>query len=292
MNSNNVKIVKDYPARGPLHQYRLGESTAFRCFRCGDSKKSKLIALYDDNWERLLCNGCYGRLLSIYDIKAGTTSDDEKAAELASLLLSLLVPNQQREAERLFQLSENRAQYLSPHSLRFVASSEYASNAFQSGPDLEWSPVIIGLCKAVEAEVVERIIIPLSRAVAGISLDADIRDKDIWRVARFCADSMTAKPPELGSFAHFLQTAVNSESRRATSPIFRALFQLFASWPDAGWLTEAQGLHASIDRLTKDYRNRAAHTDSLTQSDYNACRELVIGPNGILWRIILATKPR
>jgi hypothetical protein len=81
-------ITKTYAQRGPLQQLRFAESTAFRCFRCGDKKKSKLITVYNSDWSKRLCNGCYGRLLSLYEIKAGTAADDQKAEELAAALLS------------------------------------------------------------------------------------------------------------------------------------------------------------------------------------------------------------
>ena len=285
-------IQKDYPPRGPMHQYRLSEATAFHCFRCGESKKSKLLTTYDHDWQRLLCNGCYGRLLSIYEIKAGTESDDDKAASLAALLLSLCDRDQSREAQRLFALSERRAQLLTESSLRFVATSEHLSRVLVSVSELDWSPTTIGLCKAFETEVVARIIAPLSQAVSGVALDSDIRDKDIGRVARYCADPSAAKPPELGTFAHFLRTALYSKTRRETSPLIRALFRLFASWPDSTWLTDLEGFYDAVARLTRDFRNRAAHTDVLLQSDYDSCRAFVIGPSGILWRLIHATEPK
>lgn len=50
-------VTKTYPPRGPLQQYRFAEGTAFRCFRCGDTKKSKLITIYSGDWSRKLCNG-------------------------------------------------------------------------------------------------------------------------------------------------------------------------------------------------------------------------------------------
>ena len=206
-----------------MHQYRLNAATAFHCFRCGESKKAKLVTTYNDDWQRLLCNGCYGRLLSIYEIKAGTESDDDKATALAALLLSLCDRDQSREAQRIFTLSEKRAQLLTDNSLRFVSTSEHLSRVLKSVSDLDWSPSTIGLCKAFETEVVAHIIVPLSRAVCGEALDSDIRDKDMGRVARFCADTTASKPPELGTFVHFFQTALNSETRRQASPLIRAV---------------------------------------------------------------------
>ena len=63
--------IKTYPPRGPMQQFRFADVTAFECFRCGQAKKSKLLTIYSGDWNRRLCNGCYGRLLSLYDIKAG-----------------------------------------------------------------------------------------------------------------------------------------------------------------------------------------------------------------------------
>lgn len=89
-------LTKTYPKRGPLQQFRFAEGTAFNCFRCGNSKKSKLITVYSDDWSRKLCNGCYGHLLSLYEIKSGTEAEDLRAERLAEALLSIVPVDQQR----------------------------------------------------------------------------------------------------------------------------------------------------------------------------------------------------
>ena len=61
------KIIKTYPQKGPLSQYRFEKSVPFNCFRCKTLKTSKLIAIFSDDWEIKLCNGCYGLLLSLYE---------------------------------------------------------------------------------------------------------------------------------------------------------------------------------------------------------------------------------
>jgi hypothetical protein len=249
-----------------------------------------LIVTYNCNWDHLLCNGCYGRLLSIYNIKAGTQSEDEKATELAALLLSVYDKDQLREAERLYQLREDRAKHLSENALRFVATAEHLSRSLETAADLDWSPVTMGLCKAVETEIIERILRPLSAQLTGEALDADVRDRDLGRVAKFFADG-NAKPPELGSFAHFLQTALKSEGRRTSSTVVGGLYKLFAAWPNSAWLANPAGFHAILVRLTRDFRNRAAHTDLLSQRDYESCRDLVLGPDGLLWKLVASTQP-
>ena len=282
-------VTKTYPQRGPLQQFRFAEGTAFRCFRCRDTKKSKLITLYLGDWSRKLCNGCYGRLLSLYEIKAGTAEDDQRAEQLADALLSLITVDQQRQAERAFIASERRAEILSPEAVRFIATAEHVAGQLESNPQLEWSPAVIGLCKAVEAEVVCRILRPLAIMAGSENLSEDKNDKDIGRVATFCVEPKR-KPPELGAFAHFLQTVIHSQERRQTSRLICCFLRLAGEWTGSTWILEPEGLHRALTVLTGNYRNRAAHIDELARSDYVGCREATIGSRGVVWKLVLSTE--
>jgi hypothetical protein len=281
-------ITKTYPHRGPLQQFRFAESTAFTCFRCSDTKKSKLITIYYGDWSKKLCNGCYGRLLSLFDVKAGIAPDDLRADDLAAVLLSMVEVANQRQAEMLFKTSEKRAEELCPEAVRFIATAEHVATQLQEEPQLEWSPAVIGLCKAVEAEVVARIVRPLASNTEHEDLNVDKADKDFGRIAAFCADP-TKKPPELGVIAHFLQTAIHSQGRRGISPLLGAFLKLASEWTGSQWLLDPNGFHAALTSLTTDFRNRAAHIDELGKKDYDSCRDLVIGINGFLWRLVVTT---
>lgn len=277
-------VTKTYPKRGPLRQFRFVAATAFVCFRCGASKKSKLVTTYDGDWSKKLCNGCYGWLLSIYQIRAGTGADEEKVEQLANLLLSLVNVDVVREAEYRLLVSETRAEHLSSKTLRFVATAEYVAEQLGPKADIEWSPAIIGLCKAVESEIVDRLILPLANRAASRDLSVDKKDKDIGRIAAFCADRGRT-PPELGSIAHFLQTVANSRRRRDTSNTIRAFLELATDWSGSQWLLNPRGLHDAIGSLTAEFRNKAAHLHELNKSDYRRCHELILGPDGILWKL-------
>jgi hypothetical protein len=282
-------VTKTYPPRGPLQQYRFAEGTAYRCLRCGETKKSKLVAVYGGEWSRKLCNGCYGRLLSLYEIKTGTAAEDHRAEQLAELLLELASVDQQRESQRLFTASDSRASSLCPEALRFIATAEYLAAQLESIPQLEWSPTVIGLCKAVELEVVHRIIRPLVAATAEQDLSVDKKDKDIGRIAAFCEEPQR-KPPELGVFSHFLQTVIHSDRRRQSSRLIGCFLRAAGQWTGSTWILDAEGLHRSLAVLTSTYRNRAAHIDELSREDYRGCRELTVGAQGLLWRLVLATE--
>ncbi len=282
-------VIRRYPPRGPLQQLRFAEGTSFTCCRCGDSKKSKLITVYGGDWSKRLCNGCYGRLLSLFEVKAGTSSDDERADALAAALLSIVALDDQRQAERRYRASEKRAERLSTGALRFIATAEHVAGHLQADVQLEWSPAVIGLCKAVEAEVVRHLLLPLADGTRGADLAADKQDKDIGRVAAFCCDP-TRKPPELGAISHFLQTAIHSQNRRATSALLGRFSALAAKWTGSNWVLDPNGLTAGLISLTANFRNRAAHIDELGKDDYLGCRKLAIGPDGIVWRLLVAVE--
>jgi hypothetical protein len=282
-------VIKTYAQRGPLQQFRFAEGISFRCFRCGDTKRSKLITVYSKDWSRKLCNGCYGRLLSLYEIKAGTAANDHRAEQLAEGLLSLVTVDQQRQAARLFRASDNRATVLSPEALRFIATAEHVAEQLESNAQLEWSPAVIGLCKAVEAEVVGRIIKPLAALARNEDLSGDKNDKDMGRIAAFCVDPQR-KPPELGAFSHFLQTVIHSQHRRQTSRLIGCFLRLAAGWTGSNWLLDPDGFHQALTILIAAYRNRAAHIDELARADYLGCREVAIGAQGVIWKLILSTE--
>tara|TARA_Y100001970_G_C14102757_1_gene786419 strand:- start:182 stop:1078 length:897 start_codon:yes stop_codon:yes gene_type:complete len=53
-------ISKKYKGREELQQYRYEKIVQFRCAQCGKEKKSKLIVVTNNDWEKIICNGCYG----------------------------------------------------------------------------------------------------------------------------------------------------------------------------------------------------------------------------------------
>ena len=282
-------VIKTYPQRGPLQQFRFAESTAFRCFRCGAGKKSRLITIYKGGWSRRLCNGCYGRLLSVYKIKAGAKRDDERSEALASALIAAVAREDRREAERLYRTNEKRAAHLTPEAVRFIATAEHVAAKLQSEPQLEWSPAVIGLCKAVEFELVNRILIPLAKSSIGADLSVDRDDKDLGRVVNFCMNQ-SRPTPELGTFAHFLQTVIHSRRRRESSTIIRKFLQLAGNWTDSNWILDPASFYQSLTTLTTNFRNRAAHIDELGEHNYLGCRDLVIGAQGVIWKLVDATR--
>lgn len=285
------QVTKEYPARGPLKQFRFDKSISFACFRCGQSKVSKLITIYNDSWTKRLCNGCYGRLLSIYEINKGQQTVDDKVEQLSNLLLKLIDENKLKEHTDRLLVKDNKARHLSKLSLRFFATSECVADTLEKEPNLDWSPAIIGICKAFELEIIERFVDPLKELSSRLTItETDLKDKDFGRVASYCAGK-AIKPPELGVISHFVTTALNSKDRIESSNFLKEIFKPFLlRRPNSIWLTDKNGLVISIETLTKNYRNKAAHTDELDKADYENCKQLVFGDTGIMWELIISTQ--
>jgi len=105
----------------------------------------------------------------------------------------------------------------------------------------------------------------LAASASREDLRADKSDNKLVRVATFCADQ-AGKPPTLGAFAHFLQTAIHSQQRRKTSALLGCFLKLVAEWTGSHWLLDPKGLYCKLNALTP-FRNRAAHIDELGMAD-------------------------
>ena len=119
---------------------------------------------------------------------------------------------------------------LSSPAQRFIESADALATFLATQPHHDWSGPVINYCKAFELETVNRIVRPLCRELdhAGIP-DVDLKDKDIGKVAAYCANN-NKTAPELGVVAHFLQTAAHSKRRAEKSPTLRIFNDLVARW--------------------------------------------------------------
>jgi hypothetical protein len=278
--------VRAYDPRGPLQQYRLPASHTFTCWRCGTTKTSKLVTVVDTDPQRLLCNGCYGRLLSLWEIKAGDLPDDDRDRAVLELLAKSVPAGQVAAARRRLQAQAGVYSSVSEQAQLMLATADAVSAALRHTSGLDWSAAVICLCKAVELEVVRCVAEPWRAATAGLDLSVDLNDRDLARVARYCAGRAPA--PELGVLSYSLGVAANSRTRRETSPLVSSLWRLVGARAAASWWVEATGLPAVLADLSKRFRNPAAHTSVLTADDYGICRAHVLGPDGILAQLLRA----
>jgi hypothetical protein len=226
--------------------------------------------------------------LRLYEIQAGTVPDDVKAEELANYLLETVSVADARDAVRRNSYSRDPEKCLTADSLVFLGSAEHLAKALTGRDTLEWSGPIIGLCKAVERELIERFLSPLRSQWTSENFTNEFEDPDLGPLARWVAGR--ARPPELGTLRHALLTATKSKRRAETSVVIKALKHQASQWPRGRWLLDSTGLPSMLRRLT-DYRNDAAHLGSMGPRDYQGCRGLVIGADGLVWRLLDSTAP-
>jgi RNA polymerase-binding transcription factor DksA len=177
---------------------------------------------------------------------------------------------------------------LSDLTRKCIKSAEWIAEKFINEPEFEWSCAVLPLCKGLENELHERILLPLRESSRLADLSADCIDNDMRKIARYCAGK-AKKPPEIGVFAWFLQTVIHSKSRAKTSALLALFIGLVAKMANKKWLLASDGLLAALNSATDRFRNPAAHLASMSRHDYLECREFLIGLSGVLWTLINAT---
>jgi hypothetical protein len=62
-NINGI-MVKRYKAKGDYEQFRNENTVSFKCLICKKDKHSKLVVVFEGDWQKIICNACYGKILS------------------------------------------------------------------------------------------------------------------------------------------------------------------------------------------------------------------------------------
>jgi hypothetical protein len=178
---------------------------------------------------------------------------------------------------------------LAPLAKRFVVSAEAAAQSLKVSHD--WSPAIIGLCKAVELEAVGRLIEPLkAKFLRGGMSESDLRDNTLRRTASYC-NGRTDRPPELGTIAWFMRAALES-GRRESSALLQSCYRMLSGSSTPAWLTDPDGAAHELVSVAQSYRNPAVHIESMSRQSFLSCRSVVLGEDGLLHRLALALPDR
>lgn len=162
-------------AVGPLTLHRLKALTEFGCMRCGSFKKSRIVVTFAGDWSRLLCNGCYGQLLSIWRTRSPDGSEG-LSDEAVERLRGLATNGALERAAVALRAKDAVGRLLSEESFRMLATADALVAPLEQGTDLDWSAGVIMLCKAVEVELGKRLFEPLRAASQGLD-----RARPGWR---------------------------------------------------------------------------------------------------------------
>ncbi len=288
------KVVKLYPARSNLQLYRYDSNAPFECWRCRKTKVSKLQAVVSLEKPRVICNACYGRLLSLAEIKAQDVEPWLKAEQIHDLTLKEISAKEAAEAiEREERRRKQYWKFLSEDARRFIGTAEYLYERMADRSDLDFSPAIIELVKSFEAECISKFVEPLKAQAAREPLpENDVRiecqDKDFGRLAKYVL-GREVRPSELGVIAHALVTLINSRKRIVQSRFLQVLATYISHRRDSDYFTDPGRFVAHVHQLTESYRNPAAHISSMSKQSYEECKGALMGPGGALWQLIAAT---
>lgn len=221
-------------------------------------------------------------------IQTSFSSDAERDVVLVELVTetfnptgSLVWPDQD-----LLPLTFSRVvPRLSRKSLQTLVTAE--SIAFSQLPILDWSPVVICYCKAVEIELLEKLLQPIQKAALHRRDQkswSPTKDKRITRLYDYALKD-SGRPLELGTLANALEHVLNAEPY--SDPVKDLVLEHLRRFGEPDWATGP--FISELRHLVRNYRNAAAHTTILAKEDAAECRQLVLGSashRGILARLL------
>lgn len=288
-------IVKKYPPVGNLQLVRYETNAPFECWRCRRTKISKLQAIVNLEVPRIICNGCYGLLLSLHEIKAKDIEPWLKANEIHDLTLKNVSAKEAAKSAEKFEARYKKYwKYLSTDSKRFLGTANYLMELLGEHDDLDFSPLIIELVKAYEFECMHGLLNPLRDKVQLEVISSDIirsecNDKDYGKVARSVYDP-NIKLPELGTLAHTIATLINSKKRITESTFLQLLNNHINSTRASSYFLYPERFVNQVRILTQEYRNPSAHLGYLSKEKYDACFDFMLGADGVLWELLASVR--
>lgn len=288
-------IVKRYPPKHKLQLIRYDSNAPFECWRCRKTKISKLQAIVILERPRIICNACYGLLLSLAEIKAQDIEPWLKAEQIHDLTLKEVSAKMAAEAaEKGTRRRKQYWKFLSPETKRFIGTAEYLYEQMADREDLDFSPLIIELVKSFEHECIIGFVKPMkNRATNTLQVESEVRmdcqDKDFGRMAKYVF-GRAVKPPELGTIAYTFTTFIHSKKRIQESKFLGILDAHISSCRDRDYFLNQERFVAHVSTLTQSYRNPAAHVGFMSKHAFEECMDMLIGAGGVLWQLISAIK--
>lgn len=286
--------IERYPPRGNLQLIRYDRAAPFECWRCRKTKVSKLQAIANLERPRIICNGCYGYLLSLAEIKAQNIEPWLKAEQIHDLNIKEVSAKQAAQgAEKHEQRIKQYWRFLSPQARQFIGTAEFLYERMTDRVDLDFSPLIIELVKSFEHQCLIGFVEPMKNKAMNEpqverEVTADCEDRDFGRMAKYVF-GRDVRPPELGVIAYTLATFIHSKERILRSRFLKILNAHISSCRDVDYFMNQERFVGQASKLTQSYRNPAAHVGSLSKLAFEECRTMLIGPSGVLWQLVTAT---
>ncbi|VVB93253.1 Lipopolysaccharide assembly protein B [uncultured archaeon] len=169
---------------------------------------------------------------------------------------------------------------LENESICAIATGDFLLRSFKYNPNLDFSPIIIEYCKALECELYTKLFKKIRthfKIFSSKSLDEVLKNEEkIKNLKSVCKFFKEEKELTLGEIA-FILTLVNSDSERSKSILLRVLEDFIQTKTQSPEIFLAKvGFTSRIKEIVDYYRNPAAHVKTLNMDDATACREKVL----------------
>jgi len=291
--NTTATIIKRYPPKGNLQLIRYDSNAPFECWRCRKTKVSKLQAIVRLEQPRIICNACYGYLQLLAEIKAQDIEPWLKANKIHDITLKdVSAKDAAQAAEKEGLRHKQYWKFLSPEAKQFIGTAKFQYEKMIDRDDLDFSGVIIELVKSFEIECINGFIEPMkNRATSELLTENDVQKdcKNFGRVAKYVFGH-GSKPPELGTIACTLENFIQCKKKIRDSKFLMILDAQISSCRDGDYFINRQRFVDQVFKLTRSYRNPAAHTGSMPKHAFEECRAMLMDADGALWQLVTAIR--
>jgi hypothetical protein len=167
-------------------------------------------------------------------------------------------------------------------SIESLRTAEYLYSVRSYIPDC--SVGMLGYCKSVEIELRNKLFVPLRKYWASMSRPQMNASASLERLYEYIFNSGNVHL-ELGTMTYIINHSLKSENNNDDVAI--SLRKQMEYFPNAIWMRTS--LVNDLFKLKKYYRNPAVHEKIFSSSEFERCREIVIGSdsvNGILTNML------
>lgn len=170
---------------------------------------------------------------------------------------------------------------LENESLCAIATGDFLMQSYKYNPNLDFSPVVIEYCKALECELYTKLFKKIRihlRLYSHKSLEDILKEENILKKLKtLCSFFNGDKELTLGEIT-FILTLVNSKSERSKSILLRLIKEFIETkTQNPNLFLSKDGFIPRIKEIVDYYRNPAAHVKILNFDDAHLCREKVLG---------------
>lgn len=199
-------------------------------------------------------------------------------------MLDEKLKNRKEEVQIIEQSIKQTCEFshkLENESLCAIATGDFLIQSYKYNPNLDYSPVVIEYCKALECELYTKLFKKIRmhlRLYSHKPLEDILKEENKnKKIKSLCSFFNGDKELTLGEIT-FILIFVNSKSERSKSILLRVIKDFIETkTQNPNLFLSKGGFNSRIMEIVNYYRNPAAHVKILNSDDAILCREKVLG---------------